>query len=202
MKFFRFHTNKNKSNDSEKNSTQNIEKIDNELTYYKNELEKQKKQNTILENTITQFTEHHDEYDEKLNIKKQILKEQFEKTLSKKKILEFVEILLKDKNINIGYLPDYVEKQIYLNIFTILIGIVEHSLKSVKVEIMGHKLDISITPVPITEETSVTSVTSPIEQVVPKLQKYHKVKDINIDLVNSPQFSVNIDNSTKKKVSF
>ncbi len=197
MRFFKSNTNKNKSVIVNNINTDD-EKVNNELLYYKKELEKLKNENTLLENTIKQFTEHHDEYDEKLNIEKKILKEQFEKTLSKKKILEFVENLLKDKNINIGYLPDYVEKQLYLNIFTILMGIAEHSLKSIKIEVMGHQLDISITPVPITPISIKPVLVLPD---VPVLQRSHKMKNITLDIDNS-NLNKNESNLPKRRVSF
>ena len=66
--------------------------------------------------------------------------------LSKAKIDEFVEQLLNDKNVNIGYLPDFVERQIYKNVFNLIIGLLNNTLSTASVKLLGHQLTFMITP--------------------------------------------------------
>ena len=65
---------------------------------------------------------------------------------SKAKINEFVDELLNDKNVNIKYLPDFVEKQIYRNVFNILINLLDNVFETTSIEFMGHKLTFDINP--------------------------------------------------------
>lgn len=65
-------------------------------------------------------------------------------TLSKDEIKKFVDELLLDKDINIGLLPDAIERALYENILTILMKLVQHSLDDLKISFMGHNLKISL----------------------------------------------------------
>ena len=67
-------------------------------------------------------------------------------TLSKEEIKRFVDELLLDKDINIGLLPDAIERALYENILTILMKLVQHSLDDLKISFMGHNLKISLEP--------------------------------------------------------
>jgi len=66
--------------------------------------------------------------------------------LSQDRINGFVEELLNDKNVNIKYLPDFVEKQIYRNVFGILIGLLDNVMETTNVQFLGHKLTFDIQP--------------------------------------------------------
>ena len=66
--------------------------------------------------------------------------------LSKEKINEFVKKLLVDQNINIKYLPDYVEKQIYKNVLNMLIGLLNNTLATTSIKFLGHELTFAIQP--------------------------------------------------------
>jgi len=66
--------------------------------------------------------------------------------LSEQKIDEFVEEILKDKDINIGYLPDFVEKRIYKNVFTILVNLLDHVVDSTSVKLLGHEINFDFAP--------------------------------------------------------
>ena len=121
-------------------------KKDKELNFYKKEVEKQKSDILKLETIIRDFSENHDKYDEKINKEKEARRKKLLHELSKKNILTLVEKILKDKDVNIGYLPDFVEKQIYLNVFTIIIGLIENITEDIKVEILGHQLNLVINP--------------------------------------------------------
>lgn len=66
--------------------------------------------------------------------------------LSKQRIDEFVEKLLADKNVNIGYLPDFVERQIYKNVFNLLIGLLDDTISTTSIKMLGHNLTFNIAP--------------------------------------------------------
>lgn len=123
---------------------ENKKKYENELAFYKKQLEDEKIRTTELKNIINKFTTKYDQstQNEKKNDRQKLMVE-----LSKIQIKSFVDELLKDKKINIEYLPDYVEKQIYYNIITIVMGIAEHSLSTFKIEFLGHEIDILLHPV-------------------------------------------------------
>ncbi|QKF94693.1 hypothetical protein QKU48_gp1235 [Fadolivirus algeromassiliense] len=66
--------------------------------------------------------------------------------LSKKRIDEFVEELLKNENVNIDYLPDFVERQIYRNTINITFKLLNKLFNTTSVKFMGHKLKLEIEP--------------------------------------------------------
>jgi len=66
--------------------------------------------------------------------------------LSKHRIEQFVNKLLADKDINIQYLPDFVEKQLYKNVFTILLGLLENILDTTSIKFLGHDLTFELNP--------------------------------------------------------
>ena len=66
--------------------------------------------------------------------------------ISRKRINKFVERILDDENINIKYLPDFVEKQIYRNVFNILINLLDNLFDKTTVRFMGHKLTFDLQP--------------------------------------------------------
>ena len=71
---------------------------------------------------------------------------------SKILISSFVEELLIDKNINIKYVPDYIEKKIYENILIILIHMLDKILKTANIQLLNHKIIFDIVPIPISKE--------------------------------------------------
>lgn len=69
---------------------------------------------------------------------------QKELTLSKDEIKRFVDELLLDEDINIGLLPDAIEKPLYNNILIMVMKLVQHSLDNLEISFMGHDLKISL----------------------------------------------------------
>jgi hypothetical protein len=63
-----------------------------------------------------------------------------EDTLSEQRIKEFVEELLNDPNINCKLLPDAIEHQLYMNVFTIMMGVMKRVLKTSHIKFIGHKI--------------------------------------------------------------
>jgi len=66
--------------------------------------------------------------------------------ISKEKIDEYVEKLLTDENINIKYLPDFVERQIYRNVFNLMINLLENICETTNVSLLGHQITMGIKP--------------------------------------------------------
>ena len=64
--------------------------------------------------------------------------------VSKKKIEEIVDKMLEDPNMNIKYLPDFAERQIYINVFTLFLGIVDNLSDNINVDVMGHKIRLQV----------------------------------------------------------
>ena len=60
--------------------------------------------------------------------------------ISKQKIEEFVNNLMNDENVNIKYIPDFVEKQIYRNIFSIMLSVLDNVLETSSIKLMGHEI--------------------------------------------------------------
>ena len=67
--------------------------------------------------------------------------------ISQDKIDKFVEEMMLNKNINIGYLPDYVEKQIYKNIFSYMMNMFKEIILNSRIQVVGHEITISIKPI-------------------------------------------------------
>lgn len=63
-----------------------------------------------------------------------------EDKLSEDQIKIFVEELLKDQDVNIGVIPDWAERRIYENVFTMLIGLIRKTVDTSSVKFMGHKV--------------------------------------------------------------
>ena len=66
--------------------------------------------------------------------------------LSRAKVDEFVETLLKDENVNISYLPDWVERKIYKNVLNLILGLLDNTFNSTSVKLLGHLLTVNIVP--------------------------------------------------------
>lgn len=71
-----------------------------------------------------------------------------EKKISKDRINEYVDQLLKDSSMDISYLPSLVEKQIYKNVITLIIDILTTTIDSTNIHFMGHDLVMKFTPSP------------------------------------------------------
>jgi len=63
--------------------------------------------------------------------------------ISKEKLNKTVERLIKSET-NIKWLPDFVERQIYRNIFNILLGALDELVSSTSLEILGHTLTMNL----------------------------------------------------------
>ena len=67
--------------------------------------------------------------------------------LSHIKIDEYIDSLLNNENVNIKYIPDIAERQIYRNVFTMIVNILDETLKQTSVKFLGHELIFELKPV-------------------------------------------------------
>jgi hypothetical protein len=66
--------------------------------------------------------------------------------LSKEKIQELVSKLIKDDDINIDYLPDFVEKKIYENVLNILVNLLDSVVDTASINILNHTIKLDLVP--------------------------------------------------------
>ena len=66
--------------------------------------------------------------------------------LSKVMIKNYVNEFLENEEINIDYLPDFVERQIYINTFNIFINLIHKVLENTKINFMNHDLVFDLVP--------------------------------------------------------
>jgi len=80
--------------------------------------------------------------------------------LSKKQIEILVNKLLADENINIKYLPDWVERQLYINVINLIINLLEQLLSGASVNMMGHTLGFTLSPQKLVNETVIETISN------------------------------------------
>lgn len=65
--------------------------------------------------------------------------------VSKKEIINFVEEkILANENINMSYVPDSIEKEMYRKSALVLLSTIEEVLKTTKIEFMGHRITLKL----------------------------------------------------------
>lgn len=62
-------------------------------------------------------------------------------------IEEYVEKMISDPNININYLPDFVEKQLYRNIIKIVLNLLDHILNNSHITVFNHEIKFDLIPI-------------------------------------------------------
>ena len=58
-----------------------------------------------------------------------------------------VDNMLKNDSVNSIMIPDYIEKKIYTNVFTILIGIMKEILEDTKINIFNQNISFKMEPI-------------------------------------------------------
>ena len=84
-------------------------------------------------------------------------------SISTEHIKAYVDEMLKDSDINIYGFPDAIEKQIYRNVFNMLLSVLDHTLETSEIKLFGHKIVFDIqplTPATIDEETITARATA------------------------------------------
>lgn len=64
--------------------------------------------------------------------------------ISKKKIKDHVDKILENSDTNISYLPDFVERKIYENIFGIVLNLLDDILETTSIKLIGHEISFDL----------------------------------------------------------
>lgn len=64
--------------------------------------------------------------------------------LSKQRIQEAVDHMIQNSDINVGYLPDVVERQLYKNVFHILLGLLAEVVEGSNIQLLGHEITLDM----------------------------------------------------------
>lgn len=67
-------------------------------------------------------------------------------TLEEKNIDDLVDKIISNPKYNISYLPDFVEKQLYKNMFSMMFHLIDHMCESTEIGLLGNTLKLSISP--------------------------------------------------------
>lgn len=124
--------NTQKINKIQENFNQTIEAKDAEIKELKNKLKYINHQNDELENNNSQLLKGITDNDNR-NI---------QSIISKTKIAEYVDEILKNDTLNLERVPDWIEKPIYKNVLLIVLHIIDKISKEATVELFGHKMRI------------------------------------------------------------
>lgn len=64
--------------------------------------------------------------------------------LSKQRIQEIIDRLIDDKTVNIRYIPDFAERQIYKNIFNVAFGLLNEVVSHGSIDVLGHQITMQM----------------------------------------------------------
>lgn len=124
----------------------NHQEINNQNTLLKNQNDELIKQLEYLKNTIENDQKEIDELKNIINIKRENNKkeelEQFYKNLDSS-IDKYVSEMLKDEEIN-SVIPDYIERKIYKNIFTLILKLFRNVTDSTKINFLDQELSLTL----------------------------------------------------------
>ena len=65
--------------------------------------------------------------------------------VSRDKIDEIVAGFMQNNSVNNPLLPDFIEKAIYKNVITLMLGIAEEVLSETSIEVLGHRIQLRLT---------------------------------------------------------
>ena len=77
--------------------------------------------------------------------KQQLINVEVEKKMNKS-IKKLVNHLLENDNINNTYIPDFIERKLYENVFTLLIGVLKDTLENANIKFLNQNIGFKITP--------------------------------------------------------
>ena len=126
---------------------QEFEKLEKDKTISR--VDKLEKQVDLLKNINIIMEERQYEIKFEINKIKEI-NDSIEKNtveLSNIKIEEYIDSLLSNENVNVKYVPDIAERQIYINIFSLFINILDETLKTASVKCLGHEIKFDLKPI-------------------------------------------------------
>jgi len=61
-------------------------------------------------------------------------------------VSKMVDEMLKNNSVNSSLIPDYIEKKLYTNVFTILIGIMTEMLEDVSINLLNQTITLKMSP--------------------------------------------------------
>ena len=61
-------------------------------------------------------------------------------------VAKLVDNMLENDNVNSSIIPDYVERKIYTNVFTILIGIMKETIDDTSINLLNQNIKFVMTP--------------------------------------------------------
>lgn len=64
--------------------------------------------------------------------------------ISKEIVEKYVDEMLKNPDINITYIPDIAERQIYINVFMLILKLIDDLSDDCYVEFVGHKIGLQV----------------------------------------------------------
>jgi len=73
-----------------------------------------------------------------------LLKVEFVPGIDKKGVETKVDQMLLREDVNIGWLPDVIERQLYINVITLILGVVDQTISSMSINVVGHRMSMSI----------------------------------------------------------
>lgn len=121
-----------------KNSSLNISDTENENVFLKRQISALKEINKISEKEIIRLSKN------KLDKSSSLMNEQKTKKklsdVSKEKLRIYVDKLLENTDNNISYLPDFVERQIYINVFGLALNLLDDILDTTSIKLLGHRI--------------------------------------------------------------
>lgn len=100
-----------------------------------------KHENTILSSEILDLKEEIKQL--KLNSGNKESMENFEKKLQES-VKKLVDDMLENDSINSTMIPDYIERKIYTNVFTILIGIMKEIIDDTSINILNQNIKLQM----------------------------------------------------------
>lgn len=74
--------------------------------------------------------------------------------INKESLEKYIDSLLADKNTNIKFLPDFVERKIYSNVFSILLRLMDDTLENTSISFLGHRIVFDVVNSSSEDETS------------------------------------------------
>jgi len=104
-----------------------------------------------IEHSNTQLNEMQQKYDDLHSKYETLLQEKNipnVEPINNVAIADFVEQMLADPNVNIYYLPDIAEKQLYTNVLKMFLNLIQKSAENLKIQFIGHELKISLVKTP------------------------------------------------------
>lgn len=92
-------------------------------------------------------------------------------------VKHYVDKFIDNPRINIRLLPDFVERQMYINIIEMVVGIVQDALRTSHINVLGAKITFNLEPVRVVSSSSSTPKTS-VEHDADATQKQDGVDHI------------------------